>query len=1613
VPFILKGVRAEAIDIPWSNSIIYELDLQYDDSISNAIKFKLGYRKALFDKTLVESFINSFKELIFRVINQEIINCKTYCVLDIESYNRIVYQSDNTEKEYLQDKTICGLFEEQVVKTPNNIAVVDEDIQLSYTKLNQKANQLASYLRKVYHIKGDDLIALCLDKSQYMLIAIFGVLKAGGAYVPIDPGYPDDRIHYILEDTKANVLITTSHYYSSLRALAGQSNERSPHFHTRVSVRDDRISHCEQSVAILLIDSPEFAQILNKHPKTNSTSNINSSNLAYVIYTSGTTGKPKGVMIEHKNLVAFTLGFTHYPFNNEIQANMLSTTNYVFDVFGLEYLLPLLNGGKVHLIDLFKFTQKLNLIRYDCIQITPSKIEWLVNCIDYKIHADAIHKIKLLVGGEMLNQNALHELYNLHEKLLGEQQIDCEIINVYGPTETTIWSTAKQVDLKNFKDNLGNIGRPLINQSIYVLDNNLNLMPKGSVGEIYIGGAGLARGYLNQPILTADKFIESPFYKHKGYCNKGKLLYKTGDLAKFLADGSLEYIGRNDYQVKIRGHRIELGEIESLLCSYPGIKQCIVTLITLENNKQYLVAYYSAEVKILDEKITAYLGKFLPDFMLPNKLFYVTHFPLTSNGKIDRGRLPRFDPDLLTDKNYIVARNKFETDLSKIFADILGMDANQISIHDDFFKLGGTSIAAIKLGNKIKYSLGIDIEVSNIFKYRTIYQLATNIGVFKKNGDGPIVSDDYKFKDYILSCAQERLWFIAKYREGNKAYNVPLIFKLTSNCNIKVLQKSIKAVIKRHVILRTILKEDEFGNVVASVSSSSLTISRKYPKTKKELDYSLRKAIEHVFNLTNEIPIRVCNYEYKNEYYISIIVHHIAFDGWSGEILIHDLIKYYEYYQNVNKKANILDLPDIKIQYKDFAIWQRSYLQSKAIEKQLSYWSEKLHNYENLNLPIDKPRPILFDYEGKTVEFTLPLSLSTQLRQCAKELSVSLNSLLLSGFYLLLRVYSNQNDVVLGTVVSNRHYRNIDNLVGFFVNSLVLRQQINGEDKVIDFINTVFNEILESQLNQDVPFGQLVEKFNFNKDPSRHPIFQVVFVVQDFGGEYQHLLSEYNNANLYHTAKFDICLVFDSSHEQLKGKIEYATSLFELKTIKGYLETYEIILKQLSKIYKQQFENKQIKDINYLTKANYKKYIVDYNNVFDKFNYDKTVHQLFEEQVKKNPQNIAVVFEDKQLTYQELNNRANQLANYLRETYQTKGDDLIALCLNRSEYMLIAILGVLKSGAAYVPIAPDYPIERIKFILKDTDAKVLIADSKIMAKAPTSLRALHSNAWQSKENRLSGLAMDNLVIDNKKVIQLLRKYKTTNPELNITNKNLAYVIYTSGTTGNPKGVMVQHDQVVGFSINNNYLSVNKDTVVLGYSNYAFDGSVFDIFTTILNGGELIIIDRDLVLDATALRYLVMKHRINTLFITTALFSQYASLEENNPLIGIRNILFGGEKVNTNELKLFVRKNPKVNLVHVYGPTENIVFSTSCKITIENCDVAPIGKNLNDKKIYILDNTLNPVPLGAIGELCIGGVGVARGYLNQSELTDDKFILNPFEATCHPRRIYKTGDLADF
>lgn len=1106
--------------------------------------------------------------------------------------------------------------------------------------------------------------------------------------------------------------------------------------------------------------------------------------------------------------------------------------------------------------------------------------------------------------------------------------------------------------------------------------------------------------------MTDKVFINNPFQttEEKIQHINGRL-YKTGDLVRYFANGDLEYLGRNDFQVKIRGFRIELGEIESRLISYPDIKQALVTALTNNLGNKYLIAYYASEQTITQNKLQTYLQQFLPDYMLPSMFVHLESFPININGKIDRKSLPT--PSLVMETTYIAPATMTEQIIVDNFAELLGVGSQSISSDSDFFWLGGNSILAIKLSSRISQYFNKAVHVTNIFSKRSVQAIAQFIDELDKSQEVITAPTVDRPEDQLLSFAQERLWFIDSYESGSNAYNIPLIFKLTKDIDFKAVEEALFTIVSRHEILRTIIKMNEDGvgyQYVMDVHETTFNILQQRCGTKAILDGKIGEHTRKIFLLDQEGPISIHCYLFNHEYYLSIVIHHIAFDGWSTDLFIRE---FSVCYQQITQQIPI-ELPVIGAQYKDFALWQRTYLlQQGVLEQQLEYWRQKLADYEPLNLPTDYPRPVQIDYTGADITFELNSQLSQNLRTIAAELKVSLYTVLLSGYYILLSAFSGQRDIVLGTPIAGRHYPGIENTIGFFVNTLILRSTIHPEDTLNTFIQQTSDYMLEAQRYQDLPFEKLVDVIQLEKDPSRHPVFQVMFGVQSFastslqGTEDLFVLYQAQTAH-YQPAKFDIMTMLDDSKPEISGVFNYATSLFTEQTINHYIDVYQHILKQFIGLYKEQHT---IAKLDFLPPTIYQRVIHECNDTISPYPKDMTIHAMFEKQVQKTPNNIAIIYAGEHLTYQVVNEHANQLAHYLRSIYSIQPDDLVALCLERSSSMLISIQAILKAGAAYVPMDPQAPNDRIVYILTDTQAKVILTT-------------------QLSYERVRSLASSEQIVinlDENNVKAIVDSYPRSNLSTLAKPTNLAYLIYTSGTTGNPKGVMLEHQGVIN-RINwmNKQYPITTQDHILQKTNYTFDVSVWELFWANWYGACTVFANSELYKDNVYLAQLIESEKITVLHFVPSMLIAFIETLEAEPMLqnkvqGLKYIFCSGEALSLYEVKKCQQLIPACQIHNLYGPTEATVDVLYYDCNSPTLSQVLIGKPIDNTSAYVLNDLLQPVPIGGVGELYVGGDGVARGYLNKPDLSNEKFLVNPFQTESEHKqhyngRLYRTGDV---
>ncbi|WP_291571169.1 non-ribosomal peptide synthetase [Clostridium sp. UBA4548] len=1488
--------------------------------IDEKLSFTIEYCSKLFKKETIERISSHYVKILDDIVgNKEIKLCEVDLLSEAER-NKILYEFNDTKADYPKDKTIHELFEEQVQKTPDNIALVFEENRLTYRELNERANSLARLLR-MKGVKADSIVGIMVERSLEMIVGIMGILKAGGAYLPIDPNYPKERIEYMLKDSESKILLSESTLVETLEFDGESINLYDETLFNKSSSNLEKINEC--------------------------------SNLAYVIYTSGTTGNPKGVMIEHRTLNNY-IEYAKVNYFIEENMHMPLYTSISFDLTVTSIFTPLISGGSIIIyenLEIDKLTKKVfGGERQSVIKVTPAHLSLLIEMKDVNRSIN-----RLIVGGEDLAEKLSKSVSELFDNKV-------DIINEYGPTEATVGCIVHKYNCKNNYRNSVLIGKPINNTQIYIVDSNIKLLPIGVSGEIYISGEGLARGYLNKPELTAEKFVDNPF-------EPGTKMYKTGDLARWLPDGNIEFLGRIDNQVKIRGFRIELGEIENRLLQHENIKEAAVLVKENKDSEKYICAYVVSDKTIQQLNLKGHLRETLPEYMVPAYFVKLEKMPLTTNGKLDRRALPEPNLDAsLTE--YETPRNEVEKALAKIWTEILAIE--RVGINDNFFDLGGHSLKATMLIAKIHKELSKEVPLKELFKSPTIKGISKYLESAEENLYSKIEKVEEK-EYYEASSAQKRMYMLQQFDKDSIAYNMPAVFELEGKVDKNKIEETFRKLTERHEALRTYFETLD-GEIVQKIQSN---YEFELVKKQNESIEDTIKSFVRVFDLEKAPLLRVELVENKEKTYLLVDMHHIISDGLSMSILIN------EFSENYSGKI----LEPLKLQYKDFAAWQNSFLKSEEMKKQEEYWINRFSDQiPILNMPTDYERPAMQSFEGESVSFEVDENTTLKLRNLIKETGTTMHMALLSTFNILLSKYSGQEDIVIGTPVAGRPHADLQNIMGVFVNTLALRNKPEGNKKYIDFLKEVKENSLKAYENQSYQLETLVEKLDVRRDTSRNPLFDVMFnMVDTVTSEDIKLndiiLKQYSNKNK--VAKFDLTLNTLEIDEKLSFTMDYCSKLFKKETIERLSSHYIRVLDSI-------VNNVQIKlsEIDLLSEADKNQILYEFNDTKADYPKDKTIHELFEEQVDKTPDNIAVVFEDKKLTYKELNERANSLARVLRNK-GVKADSIVGIMVERSLEMIVGIIGILKSGGAYLPIDPNYPKERIEYMLKDSGSKVLLSKSGLV-----------------EPIEFGGEVID-LYDEN------LPNEHSVNLEKINDSSNLAYIIYTSGTTGNPKGAMIEHKSLVNRLnwMQKKYPITEKDTI-LQKTTYTFDVSVWEILWWSLVGAKVCMLTPNAEKDPMKIIETIDKYEVTTMHFVPSMLDVflYCVGENNNNinLSSLRQVFSSGEALNFKQVSKFYKEfEVGKKLINLYGPTEATIDVSYFDCVNDGKKAIPIGKPIDNTGLYILNNN-DVAPIGVAGELYIGGHGLARGYVNRQELTAEKFVDNPFDPGT---KIYKTGDLA--
>ncbi|UGQ48692.1 non-ribosomal peptide synthase/polyketide synthase [Massilia endophytica] len=1463
-------------------------------------------------------------------------------ILPAQERSRVLDQFNATSVSFPAHGCVHEMVEAQARRTPDAIAAQIGDATLSYAELNLQANRLAHHLQ-ARGVGPDVLVAVCAERSLEMIVALLAVLKAGGAYVPIDPAYPAERIAFLLADTRAALLLTQQALLPTLPAPPCPA-------------------------LCLDTDAAAWADASGHDPAPVA----GPSNLAYVIYTSGSTGTPKGVMVEHRSLRNFLLWKQDY-LQLKADDRILQKTAFAFDGGLWEFWSPLLCGARLVFArpgghaDPAYLVEAIAEHQITTVKFIPTMLALICEEPDLARCTSLRH---VICGGEALSEEVARTFFRRMPHL--------PLHNLFGPTETTIDVTAWTARADDAPGRIP-IGRPIANTRAYVLDRQGGLAPVGVPGELYIGGIQVARGYLNQPALTDEKFLPDPFDS-----TPGARMYRTGDRARWLPDGAIDYMGRSDFQVKIRGFRIELGEIESRLASHPSVREALVMAREDQPGVQRLVAYVTVRAGEVPDAalLRAHLQETLPEYMVPSAFMVLDVFPLTPNGKIDRKALPV--PEVQAGARYIAPRTLTEQAVADAVTEVL--KCGQPSMEDSFFELGGHSLLATQLVSRIRRRLGAELSLAQLFATPVLGDLARAIDAAKGAASQAPILPQPRSQALPASFAQERLWFLDQFEgAGNGAakasYVIPMALRLQGRLDVGCLHRALQAIVDRHEPLRTAIVSRD-GQAVQAIATQlalplPLTDLGNLPPNERKaaLQRHLLAQVADGFALDRSPLIRAELLRLgEDEHVLSVTMHHIVSDGWSMGILVRELGALYTAFL----EGGAASLPPLAIQYADYAAWQRSAAQAEVLERQLEHWARELDGLPPLlTLPTDRPRPAVRGHAGAVHSFELTPALSARLRQLSQKHGATLFMTLSAAFSLLLSRHSGQDDVAFGTPIANRNRHELENLIGFFANTLVIRNRIDAAASFETLLAQTRNTCLAAYDNQDLPFEQLVTALNPERSTAYSPLFQVMFVLRN-NADAEFTLPGLKAGQALEGSEdssinFDLTLSM-SDGDTLGGRLAYNIELFDAATVERMAQRFVRLLDAAAAA-----PALPLAELDMLAPEEWQQLLGQFSHQAPAFAAGPAMHELFERQAARRPQATALQMAGQAMSYVELNRKANQLARHLRSLGIGEGQ-LAGVCFERGMDMVVAILAIMKAGGAYVPLDPSYPAERIAFMASDADLPLVLTSEALLQVLPQDIPALccdrDAAQWrdQPDENLDGAPAAD----------------------------SRAYVIYTSGSTGLPKGVQLHHGglrnlvlaQIEGFGIDEN-------SRVLQFASSSFDAAVSEIGCTLAAGATLVLASRDEIMPGEPLARLLAAQRVSHATLPPAALS----LTSPDGLQALRVLVTAGEACPA---AVAERWGAGRRMINAYGPTEATVCATMGDLIPGSA--VTIGRPLPGARIYLLDPHGQPVPQGVAGELHIGGVQVAMGYLNRPELNAERFLPDPFSSGTGAR-MYRSGDLA--
>jgi amino acid adenylation domain-containing protein len=1544
-PLELPGLKLSLMDVD-DETARFDLSLEVVET-PDGLRGMLHYDVGLFDAAAVARMAAHLQTLLEGAVAGPDTPVSLLPVLTEVELRRLLSEWNATAAVYPRDSSVHELFEAQAGETPEATALVFGEEQLTYAELNRRANQLACHLKGL-GVGPEVRVGIMLERSPEMVVGLLGILKAGGAYVPLDPTYPHERLAFMIDDASVTILLT-------------------------------RERHLDAAFAPLVVcldaDWPAIAAGGADDPPPAG----GAEHMAYVMYTSGSTGVPKGVCVTHRAVARLVKRANYTDLSRD--DTILQLAPLGFDASTVEIWGALLNGACLVLLpqedsaSLEEIGAHVRRHRVTKLWLTAGLFHLMV---DYRLE-DLRGVRQILAGGDVLSPP--------HVERVVRELVGCRMTNCYGPTENTTFTTYHDVAPEECAGSVP-IGRPISNTRVYVLDERLWPVPVGVVGELYTGGDGLARGYLNQPGLTAEKFIPDPFGDEPG-----ARLYRTGDLARHRADGVIEFVGRGDQQVKVRGYRIELEEIKSALGKHPAARECLVVTREDAPGDKRIVAYLIAarEEQPSAAELRHFLRETLPEYMVPSAFVWLEEFPLTANAKIDREALPAPEHPVGERQNdYTPPRTPAEEALTGIWADVLGVE--RIGVYDNFFELGGHSLLATQVVTRLRESLRAEVSLRQFFESPVIAELASLIEPLMAGGGTPSpMLRVPRGRALPLSFAQQRLWFLDQFEPGNPIYNVPIVLRLRGPLDLSALERTLNEVVRRHESLRTVFRMERGEPMQVILPKQPIAVPvlnlAALAHAEGELERLAAEEAQKGFDLSRGPLLRATLLRLAtDEHALLFTMHHIVSDGWSIGVLVREVAAVYSAYVRGQESP----LPELTLQYADYAVWQREWLRGEVLEEQLAYWRRQLEPLPPaLELPTDRPRPEVLSHRGAILNVNFPAGLTGKLKELSRREGATLYMTLLAAFQTLLHRYTSRDDIAVGGPIANRQRSEIEPLIGFFVNTLVLRTDLSGDPSFRALLGRVQEVTLGAYAHQDVPFEMLVEELQPERSLGLTPFFQVAFALQNAPGEELKLpgLTLTRVDVQSRTARFDLSLLLEESAEGLVGLVEYSADLFDERTIRRLLEHFRILLDAVVAD-----PDERLSALPLLAAAEARQLITRWSEVAVETGSGCCVHELFERQAEARPDDAALVFGERLFTYGELNRRANQLAHRLRRL-GVGPEAVVAVLTERPVEAVLGALAVLKAGGAYLPLDPADPRERLAFMLCDATTRVVLTQKHLETLLPEDFGVVcYTDA------------------DGETVAQV----EEENPAVRVTPDGLACLTYTSGSAGRPKAVGVDHRALVGM-----IRAVTPDAGrpaprTLQLAPFVQEIAAQEIFSTLCAGGALVLAPEEARKDSRELWRFLAGAKIERLLLTPArlrLLAEAAGAEDEAPS-DLRLIISAGEQLRiTGPVRAMFGRLPWCLLEVSYGQPETQLAALwrPRGRAGEWPSVAPLGGPAGGTQLFVLDSRLRPVPAGAVGELYVGGAGVARGHLNQPGETALDFIPHPFSAS-PGARLYGTGDL---